>query len=85
METFLPYSLNKAERNQDSTKIKSLGPFSWVLGLISYRAQSKREDKLTAESYVYRGVKLPVKIFDEYKDIKMQKKWLELKGFTSTS
>jgi len=31
METFLPYTLNKAERERDSSKINSLGPFASVL------------------------------------------------------
>ena len=32
METFLPYTLNKAEREKDASKVKSLGPFGYVLG-----------------------------------------------------
>jgi hypothetical protein len=36
MKTFLPYTLNKAERNKDISKIKSLGPFAKVLSTISY-------------------------------------------------
>ena len=40
---------------------------------------------MTPETFVYRGVKLPLKIFEEYKDIKNQNRELELKGFTSTS
>ena len=28
METFLPYTLNKAEREMDESKIESLGPFA---------------------------------------------------------
>jgi len=40
---------------------------------------------LTPETFVYRGVKLPLKIFEEYKDIKNKKELLRLKGFTSTS
>ncbi len=31
METFLTYILNKAERNRDVSKIKTLGPFALVL------------------------------------------------------
>ena len=31
METFLPYNLNRAERENDSDKIKSLGPYSKAL------------------------------------------------------
>ncbi len=35
METFLPYTLNKAEREKDASKVKSLGPFILLLGIIS--------------------------------------------------
>ena len=35
METFLPYTLNKAERDEDATKVESLGPFASALRLIS--------------------------------------------------
>ncbi len=38
METFLPYALNKAERDQDASKIESLGPFGMVLEEISGNA-----------------------------------------------
>ena len=34
METFLPYRVNKATREQDLSKINSLGPFANVLGEI---------------------------------------------------
>ena len=35
METFLPYNLNKAERERDPKKVMSLGPFAKALGAIS--------------------------------------------------
>ena len=45
-----------------------------------------RKDKsLTFETFVYRGVKLPLKIFEEYKDKQNKKRKLLLRGFTSTS
>ena len=31
METFLPYTLNKAYREEDSSKVMSLGPYAWAL------------------------------------------------------
>ncbi len=31
MEKFLQYTLNKAERNKDASKVKSLGPNAYVL------------------------------------------------------
>jgi hypothetical protein len=38
METFLPFTLNKAERDLDASKVKSLGPIGYVLKEISYWA-----------------------------------------------
>jgi hypothetical protein len=38
METFLPYNLNKAERKKDASKVNSLGPFAYALGVISFWA-----------------------------------------------
>ena len=35
METFLPYNLNKAERERDTKKVMSLGPFAFLLDEIS--------------------------------------------------
>ena len=35
METFLPYTLNKAARNQDESKLESLGPLIYLLGVIT--------------------------------------------------
>jgi len=35
METFLPYSLKQAEINKDLSKVKSLGPFAFALGIIA--------------------------------------------------
>ena len=35
METFLPYNLNKAERDRDTKKVMSLGPFAKALREIS--------------------------------------------------
>ena len=40
---------------------------------------------LSSETFVYRGAKLPLKIFEEYKDLKNKNEELELRGFTSTS
>jgi hypothetical protein len=31
METFLPYTYNKAERDKDASKVLSLGSFGWTL------------------------------------------------------
>ena len=34
METFIPYSLNKAYRENDSSKAISLVPYGWALYMI---------------------------------------------------
>ena len=38
METFLPYNLNQAERNKDSSKVKSFGN----LNFHTFLAEAKR-------------------------------------------
>ncbi len=38
METFLPYNLNKAERDRDTKKVMSLGPVARALYWISLGA-----------------------------------------------
>ena len=38
MESFLPYSLNKAVREKDASKVMSLGPFACLLYDISFFA-----------------------------------------------
>ena len=69
METFLPYTLNLADRNRDASKVLSLGPFAWVLKNIFWEAQSSREDFYWDPlTLVYRGVKLPLKIFEAYEE-----------------
>ena len=49
-----------------------------------------RIDKLTPNTFFYRGAKVPLKIFEDYKDILnkkkgLYKKYLQIKGFTSTT
>jgi hypothetical protein len=38
METFLPDTLNEAEKKKDESKVLSLGPFAWVLKKIFWEA-----------------------------------------------
>ncbi len=40
---------------------------------------------MNSKTLFYRGVKLPLKIFEEYKDIQNKDGLLILRGFTSTS
>ena len=71
METFLPYTYNKAERDKDASKVLSLGSFGWTLQNATVLA--KREDQLTNETIFYRGVNLPLNVFEEYKDMLIHK------------
>jgi len=50
MESFLPYKLYRAERAQDASKAKSLGPFAMLIRECSVfdKAKSKYTDKLTS-------------------------------------
>ena len=75
METFLPYKLNLAERNHDLSKLFTLGPFALVLHTITGEVLNKNAFPNTKFSHmyltinnVYRGAKLPEKIFEDYKD-----------------
>jgi hypothetical protein len=74
METFLPYLLNTAERYRDTSKISTLGPFAYFLSKIT-SSQFSNEGTFYHKLYVlekldkvYRGVRLPEKIFEEYKN-----------------
>ncbi len=58
METFLPYTLNKAESEKDASKVLSLGPFGWTVQYATVLA--KREDQFTNETIFYRGMNLPL-------------------------
>jgi len=61
METFLPYKLNRADRDRDASKVLTLGPFSWVLKYIFWEASSNRKDfNWDPETFVYRPAKLPI-------------------------
>ena len=44
-----------------------------------------RNDIIPSETFVYRGAKLPLKTFEEYKDIQNSYEKLILRGYTSTS
>ena len=42
METFIAYNLNKAERELDSSKIITFGPYSIILSFILFVKLSKK-------------------------------------------
>ena len=44
METFIPYTLNKACRDMDESKVPTLGPYARCLSLVLKMANSKRKD-----------------------------------------
>ena len=65
METFIYFALNCATRNQDKSKIPTLGPFAIALGRIIWGAENRKErleDKsaMTNEkpTNLYKGMKL---------------------------
>ena len=43
METFIYTAINRASRNQDETKVRTLGPYAVLLAQIVYGAEEKRE------------------------------------------
>jgi hypothetical protein len=44
IETFLPYSVSKASRENDVSKIDNLGPYCYALGIIIDQASQNRKD-----------------------------------------
>ena len=71
METPLVYSLNAASREQDSSKVSTLGPFSRALYRIVVNAEKNRnkdnESMKGKTTYLYRGLKMTQVQIDEYK------------------
>ena len=61
-ETFLNYDLKIASREKDESKIISLGPYALALSYILAKAKSK---KSLEAKFVYRGIKMFRKDFDE--------------------
>ena len=54
METFIPYELNKAERDMDASKVLTLGPFALVLKYTFQESKSENFD-WDQETFVYKG------------------------------
>jgi hypothetical protein len=46
LESFLPYSLNRASYLMEESKIETLGPFAYVLAVIIAFAQRFRNDRI---------------------------------------
>jgi len=67
METFLPYTLNKAEREEDSSKVKTFGPFAYALGHLTEWGCLKK-NALASDTKAYRGGNIPSYIFEAYKE-----------------
>ena len=93
-ETPLYGALNQANQWQDKDKVKSLGPFALLLHMTlrepaekNMEVQAKRhgvkefEDRIT----LYRGLGLPVKALETYREYQANGNWFSFTGFTSTS
>jgi len=64
METFLPYVINKASRDKDESKVKTLGPYVYCLDYMIKHAcsiSSKEDIKISGFINLYRGTKLTKK------------------------
>ena len=88
METFVYSTLNAASRDQDKTKIFTMGPLSRALAEIVDYAEKRRptdSESLSRDSFsqLYRGLSLPVDVIDQYRHKKGKKFFLA--GFISTS
>ncbi|CAF3432009.1 unnamed protein product, partial [Rotaria sp. Silwood2] len=81
-ETFLYKLINKALREQDQTKISTLGPFCFLLNSYLFEHVERSRHNVFRGS-VYRGTNLSSEMIDLYrKDKGSYRKWL---SFTSTS
>ena len=71
-ECWLYNVLNEACRDQDKTKIKTLGPFAYCLSFIMQSSQIKRDlnDQISPGSVLYRGIKLPLEYENEIQEFK---------------
>ena len=76
-ESFLYKLVNSSLRNNDMTKIDSLGPFCYLL------YHRLRLDRVRGDQTLYRGMELTPEMIDEYKKIVGQE--IVWPAFTSTS
>lgn len=78
METPLPYTINKASREFDNSKVFSLGPFALAMSLIIYQIEWKHrggeESSLNRygakRNFLYRGLKFDRQTINEWKSNK---------------
>ncbi|CAF1208781.1 unnamed protein product [Didymodactylos carnosus] len=76
-ETFLYHLVNKVLREDDKTKVQSLGPYCYLLS----RHVFSRNDK--TKGFVYRGASLDQQMINDYRDsVGKTGKWL---SYSSTS
>ncbi len=67
MESFIPYKLNEACRNKDKSKIKTFGPFAFVLQKIICYAQIERLNPYEInlkDEVAYRGAQLTIELIN---------------------
>jgi len=78
MESFIYAHLNNAARDHDTSKIFTLGPLAYCLGIIIASAENSKNTKnenhelmpsIDSDNYVplYRGLKLPKSSINDYK------------------
>ena len=81
MESFVYSELNIACRSKEKDQIKTFGPYAAAISYIIYFANKRRDDKITGETILYRGLKLTedaVKMFEVGNKI-------NITGYTSSS
>ena len=70
METFIYKDLKKASLQKDITKVKTLGPYAWVMGEVLFKSlfEKLKNDKELQKKYnkpLFRGILLDKKNFNE--------------------
>lgn len=84
MESFIPYCLNKASREKDFKKIKTMGPYATAIGVIIGWAQESRCNGHRDHAHnIYRGLGYSSKQIQTFRDAKNEGTDINLLGFLS--
>ena len=81
LESFLFKRLNECSREQDSSVLKTLGPYAVALTYVINNIQQERNDKIVGRFFCYSGLSLSHEIIDKWK----KKRILWLDGYRSST
>lgn len=82
MESFLYRRLNKVVREKNQESIETLGPYAALISrIIKKKSKANCECRIEGEFTVFRGLSLPNKIVEKWKN----SKYVTLDGYSSSS